>query len=329
MSDKFNVNETLRHLSQYNLTGKKNDTLNENAGKWQLFYMNHLDYLIGIVVNLFKWNGLPETGGYKLRSSFFEEMLSLNGIACFCDSKTYGLIASPCTVIGGLNPYGEPTKIKLSPSFDSDRFFNLNEEKENTKNSRTFVFCRNDARGTSFLPLIIQTAEMLTDILMSIRTNANQQKFPTIFKGKFNQKLSMEIVTNKAEGWDNIICLYDDNDSFNTRDIDVFNRNIPFVCDKLYQTYTDVLNNFFLRIGINNIPNAKKERMLVDEVNANNQAVLTSGDNYLETRLEICEQVNDVFGLNLSVKRNSEFIDSLLKERGDEPLADIRQNLDS
>ena len=46
----------------------------------------------------------------------------------------------------------------------------------------------------------------------------------------------------------------------------------------------------------------KKERLLVDEVNANNEATMSKCELWLETMQESMERANNMFGLDLGVK---------------------------
>lgn len=309
-TNKFNVNETLpNHL--VDLLGTKKDELNTKAYMYNLLYNNHLSYLINIVTNLFTWKGLGnDLYGNPIKSSFFEYQLALRGSACVAETDKYGLVIVPCTIKGTLNLWGNPNEVQLFSPYGSNS--DINSIILRLANGDKFVFCRNDNLSTGFNGLIMQTAKSLTDIFMSILSNANQQKFPVIIEGNKESKITMEILRNKIDAWEEYI-LIKDSKNFESTDIrtDVINKSLPFVCDKLYQTYQDILNNFFMRIGINMIPNAKKERMLVDEVNANNQAVETAGDIFLNNRLEVCDAVKRTFDLDWTVERNNDFIESL------------------
>lgn len=303
--NKFNVNQT---LPRFDLTGTKNDELNSQGVLYNVIYNNHINYLTLIVTNLFTWSGLPnDVYDNPIKSSFVESQLALRGNFAVAMTKKYGLVITPCNVIGSLNLWGNPNEIQLQSPFgtesDLSSIFLRIEDK-------SFVYGRNDNLANGFNGLIYQTAKALSDIFMSILSNANQQKFPVILSSDKESKLTMEFLKNKVDAWEQYI-LIKNNGSFEGVDFDIVNKNVPFVCDKLYQTYTDIINNFFMRIGINMIPNAKKERMLVDEVNANNQAVKTAGDIYLSNRQEICETVERIFGLRWKVERNSDFIESL------------------
>ena len=64
-----------------------------------------------------------------------------------------------------------------------------------------------------------------------------------------------------------------------------------------------ILNEFFSDIGVNNANMDKKERMVANEVEANNEQVKACEDVLLRSREEACKQINRIFGLNISVKR--------------------------
>lgn len=309
MTNKFNVNETRENLSRWNLTGSKKDELNHQFTTYNDLYFNHFNYLMNICSNLFVWKNLPTLDGMQIRSSFVEMILSMDGDLCFCKLPEYkDVIVSPCTVVGLLNIIGDPVNIKLSPNYNIYDFESLKKELNAKKDE--FVYIRNDNLAVGFYPLINQTCTLLTETLMSFITNVSQQKFPVIVYGTQDSKLTMDIITNKVESWEKYVQVKD-NGSFDAKNFGVLNKDMPYVGDKLWQAYTDILNNFYQQIGLNVIPYAKKERLITDEVNANNQAVQTAGDIFLNNRTEGAERVNKMFGLDITVERNTDFIDSL------------------
>lgn len=313
-TNRFNVNETLGLSSALDLTGRKKDMLNERWQEYNLIYANNLTYLTNIATSLGRWKGLPGGKGEPLRSSFFETMLMLNGSAIIGETPTYGMIVAPCTVQGGLNPYGNPVEVKLSPAYCQEYFSALNMTLKNTPEKKTFVYCRNDNFGNSIFPLISETAEILTTIRMSTLANLSQQKFPVIVTASKEEKLSMEIITNKIDAWESYIMLKSDTPSgITNKSFGAINKDVPYVADKLQQAYIDTLNNFFQRLGINSTQSEKRERLLQDEVNANNQATIISGSVYEYNRKEICQNAKEVFGLELEFEWNTELVDSLMK----------------
>lgn len=79
-----------------------------------------------------------------------------------------------------------------------------------------------------------------------------------------------------------------------------------YIVDKLY-TYKQGLENELLTyLGIDNVGGIeKKEHLMVDEVNANNDIINDSSDCFLDPIKEFCEQVSKVLGFPLSVEATS------------------------
>ena len=73
--------------------------------------------------------------------------------------------------------------------------------------------------------------------------------------------------------------------------------------DKLQQQKTDLKNELLTYLGINNNNNVKKERMIVDEVNANNEYTSINLDLMFDLREKACKEINEKFGLNITVKK--------------------------
>ena len=83
----------------------------------------------------------------------------------------------------------------------------------------------------------------------------------------------------------------------------VLDTSSPYILDKLQQQKTDLKNELLTYLGINNNNNIKKERMIVDEVNANNEYTSINLDLMYDLREKACKEINEKFGLNISVKK--------------------------
>ena len=63
---------------------------------------------------------------------------------------------------------------------------------------------------------------------------------------------------------------------------------------------------FCTTIGIKNANYEKRERLLTDEVNANNQLTESLSDVWLDTISKAFDKANEMFGLNLAIRRREE-----------------------
>ena len=75
----------------------------------------------------------------------------------------------------------------------------------------------------------------------------------------------------------------------------------PYVSDKLYQLKTQIWNEALTYLGISNLSIQKKERLITDEAIRSQGGTIASRYSRLEARRKACEEINDMFGLNVSV----------------------------
>ena len=68
----------------------------------------------------------------------------------------------------------------------------------------------------------------------------------------------------------------------------------------------EVLRTFLAEIGITSA-NDKRERMVVDEVNVNSQMLLFNVADMLECRQKAVEQINALYGTNITVDLSDEY----------------------
>lgn len=72
-----------------------------------------------------------------------------------------------------------------------------------------------------------------------------------------------------------------------------------YISDKLYELKRQIKEDFLIDIGINTINNRKKERVVVDEVNANNQEADAAVYHWYTNLSEGAEQINIMFDRDL------------------------------
>ena len=94
---------------------------------------------------------------------------------------------------------------------------------------------------------------------------------------------------------------------YGTKDIDTdtikaSSTNTPYVVDKLNEYRYELEREILTFFGLNN-NFEKKERLLVDEVNSNNEFITSNVDIMLKCREDFCKEVNKMFDLNISVKK--------------------------
>lgn len=86
------------------------------------------------------------------------------------------------------------------------------------------------------------------------------------------------------------------------------NRNVTtlpvkanYIADVVQDEKQAIYNEFLTIIGVNNSNVEKKERLLVDEVNANNELIDVSVDLWQQNLDECCEKVRNMFGIEFEI----------------------------
>ena len=144
-----------------------------------------------------------------------------------------------------------------------------------------------------------------------MRTNLRQQKFPFIIPVSQNTELSMKTALDKiSSGEMNIMVDKDMSEQLNGKEgIKVLQTGVPYLLDK-FQDFKkkeeDYLNTY---LGINNANTHKKERLITNEVDANNDLINMSLDIGYKTRKYACELINKKYGLNINVVKVKDLLD--------------------
>jgi len=255
--------------------------------------ITRFDYLlyefINLAINRFTWVNLPQ----GLTSEQMEFLLIHHGqLMCFND-KYYGTLFLPCMGTSDINVYGLPTEYRVMGE---------NGKYNKTVNIEDGVLIRNNPLGTSDIPTLEIFAKRIDDIEMTQDVNLFQQCMPKLILADEDSKLTAKNIIDKIRKFKFVIfgksTLVN-----NIKTSDVLDTSSPFILDKLQQQKVDLKNELLTYLGINNNNNIKKERMIVDEVNANNEYTAINLDLMFDLRERACKEINEKFGLNIKVEK--------------------------
>lgn len=259
---------------------KLTDLLNTETA---LDYMNYLRLLS---MSIFEWVDMPAT----VNTRFLEKQLFDKGMCLFFKDKFEGLdyLTLGCTPNGVKNVYDEYTGYTAISNMYNHKY-----------ESNECVFIRNNADAIPTALMTTLYSRRLYNAVRAMDINILQQKTPKIIRCKESQRLTLE----------NILQQRDDNapaiivDSGMSDDIlKSIDYSSEYICDKLMQYKTDTFNEFMSRLGMNNANTDKKERLITDEVAANNQLIQLSLETMLIPRQTAAEEINRKFGLNVSCR---------------------------
>lgn len=247
-----------------------------------------------LATSVFKWEGLPP----EIDVRYLEQALFMTGRCLFFRNKKdpAGSSALPpigaymalqCTPGADLNVYNVPT-CYTATSHIYNQDYGLAES----------VLIRNnyDMAPTSMTVLLF--AERLAQAERIIDTNVKAQRIPLFIRTDKKSLVTLLNVFKKYEGNEPCIVV----DKALDRDmLEVFQTNAPYNEDKLTVYKHNLWNEAMTFLGINNANTDKKERLIQDEANSNNGQIAASAQVMLFTRQDAAEQINQMFGLNVSV----------------------------
>ena len=124
--------------------------------------------------------------------------------------------------------------------------------------------------------------------------NIKAQKTPVLLLMDEKQRLTMENLYSQYEG--NRPVIFGDKNSLGENVIKAINTQAPFIADKIINYKKEIWNEALTFLGINNIMVDKKERLITDEANSNNELINLNLQSYLAPRQEACRQFNEKFG---------------------------------
>ena len=264
------------------------DTLNFKEMNKKLNNLTFTDYfyrLSLIALSIFKWENLPN----GINERWIEKYLFDIGECMFFKDPILGFRVSK-SIDKGINVYNEP--IDLEPESTG-----LTEPKT-YKNGIDAVLIKNNDLSIPTLPTLQLYAYRLADLTRTQDVNITAQKTPILIITSDRQKLTMKNVFNQWSGNEPVI--YGDKE-MNIDGVKVLKTDAPIVFDKIQIQKHQLWNEVMTFLGVNNANQDKKERLVDDEVQANNEQVKICLDVMLKARQSACMDINRIFGTNIKV----------------------------
>ena len=273
---------------------RENDFLNDAT------YLSYMWRLYDLAISVFEWKNLPE----GINERMIERFLLANGMALFVYDE--GIKEDPMQ----RSPEGYAVmQMTFSGQFD---IYNIPEKRtaysgnsEHTSmefDSTNSVICFNDNLVTPTFWTLDLYAKRLWRLERCIDVNIEQQKTPRIVKCSEKQRMTMNNLFAQVDGF--MPTVWADKD-LDLTGVEVLDTSSPFVAHDLQVVKHQIWNEALTFLGIENTNTDKKERMVTDEVLGNMGDVEAQRFTRLNCRKQFCEEVNELFGLDIDVNFRS------------------------
>ena len=237
-------------------------------------------------LNMFRWEGLPTT----IQSRQIENSLFNYGLCLIVNDDDLGFISVPCNYGAYMNVNSIPTEV-ITCGFNYIKTFDYIRKDKN----KCQLILNNDL-GIGNEQYIYDYAQRMFEVENCIRVNINQQKFPWFVNTTPNNKKTMETMFQKVLNGEPYILGSKDQ----IGNVEVLTLNTPYIADKLNEYKYELEREVLSFHGLNN-NFEKKERLLVDEVNSNNDFIDRNVELMYRQRQLACEEMNKKFGWNVKV----------------------------
>lgn len=247
---------------------------------------NYVLYMFDRTQRMFEYKGLPDT----IPQRMLEFLLQFNGFACFAKAK--GELYAFYGGLGGEpDAYYRPTKcivsnpaLKLSQTYEIDK---------------DCVIVRNDSLLQGLIPLFSRyaTAMVENDISFRMASINTRIEFLLSAPDDATKKAAEKFLEDVAAGKLGVIASNEFLDGIKAQEVGRTMRTFTDLIE--YQQYLKA--SWFNEIGLNANYNMKREKLSTTESQMNNDALLPLVDDMLQQRKECIEQVNAMFGTNITV----------------------------
>lgn len=276
-------------------TNKKQAKLYQITNKENSLY----DFTLSILnrtLGMFEYKNLPET----LPQVEIEKRLQIKGHVTIYQYKN-NLYATTGNLNGQeLSPYNKPTHVNINvPAFNLSQRLEIGTQ---------CVVIYNDDMKTGLLDTINKHGTLMVENEITMLLSTYNARIQTLISAGTDQTI------NDAQKYLNQIIdgnlgVIGENTFFN--DLKTHNAQAAAKQDmaQLIQLQQFYKSDLYNELGLSSLNNMKKERMNVDEVNANNDNIYPFIDGMLRNRMDGIKMVNKLFNGNIQVDYSSTWKD--------------------
>lgn len=157
---------------------------------------------------------------------------------------------------------------------------------------------------SSVYSLVSFYIERIVDVEKTINMNLFVHKLPRLVVCSPEDRARVEDLMDSIERGEKKLFL-DAQDVQAIKNVLESGSNTNYIIDKLYQYKQNLENELLTFLGINNVPVEKKERLITDEAQSNDQLINDSSDCFLDCLNDFCDEVSRILKYPIKVEAKS------------------------
>lgn len=270
-------------------------------------FIDYLDRLRMLATSLFTWKNLDDIAGTGA-SRFLEQSLYDNGRACFVKDDELGFMVLNVNPSDKLNIYMLPTHVNAC-SIGYNKMYDFDD----------IVYIMNNELQKPTMESLELFANRLYETERTIDINLQAQKTPILIEGDTKTILTLKNVYMQYSG--NTPFIFGNKQFDISNKLNVLKTDAPYLIDKLDVHKHQIFNEALTVLGIDNANTDKKERLITNEVESNEQLVTYYLNCWYKTRKKACDEINEKFlkdnDTKIEIVLNKDVMDLLNKTEND------------
>lgn len=252
-------------------------------------FNDYLDRMRKICLSMFEWVNLPDS----MNARFLEQCLYYQGQGALLYDKDYGYLNTMASDGGYINIYGLPTEILCySYRFNQRRSLYTTDIGEEKDKECILVLNNYDRVPTSYT--ISLFAYRLAEAQRTADVNIKAQRTPILITTDQKQYYTLKKMYEEYEG--NTPAIFADKNLLSPEALKALKTDAPMIINDIMDYKREIWNEFLTFMGISNL-SEKRERMISNEIDSNNELVNLNLQALLIPRKEACKQFNEKYGL--------------------------------
>ena len=264
-------------------------------------FENYCKYTFTRTQSMFTYEGLPDT----IPVQWLESYLQRNGSCCIAEheGKLYALLGNAG---GELDEYYQPTIYTVAnPALGLSKSFEIGKD---------CVYCKNDYDAIGLVPLVSRYCGLMTENLLTVRISDINMRMMNLLSAPDDNTLqsTKQYLKDLEEGKLGVVGETPFFEGLKLQSKGVGNGDYMIQFIELQQYLKGSMYN---ELGINANFNMKREALSGQEVALNDDALMPLIDDMLKQRRAMCDELNQMFGLNVSVDYGSSWHSNVVEKQ--------------